>query len=166
MIATKEELVEHFPSIQNKEGIDEIITEMQSIMNIFTLDIDELELKWEAYSMNMNVPDITPESLRRLKSYVQAELEKENQSKGNLSIHKPRGLIPRSTPRSAVRTTNFSSPDLKFPSTPTIKRNHIEDTPLASKRSRNILSSSPILSSPIISSTPFKSYVLLSTFDE
>jgi DNA polymerase alpha subunit B len=76
----------------------DVLTELQSIMHLHSIDTEELWYKWESYSMKMGTNDmkLNIETARALKQDIQDGLERDNRSKAHLlSSNKRGGATPR-----------------------------------------------------------------------
>jgi len=76
----------------------DVLTELQSIMRLHSIDTEELWYKWESYSMKMGSNDmkLNIETARALKQDIQDALEHNNRTKGHLlSSNKRGGATPR-----------------------------------------------------------------------
>lgn len=95
--STDAELRERFaPANPDMEA--DVLTELNSIMRLHSIDPQELWYKWESYSMKMGSDDmkLNIETAKALKEDVQSGLERENRSKAHaLNSNKRGGATPR-----------------------------------------------------------------------
>jgi DNA polymerase alpha subunit B len=76
----------------------DVLTELQSIMRLHSIDVEELWYKWESYSMKMSSDDmkLNIDTARALKKDVQDSLERESRNKAHvLNSNKRGGATPR-----------------------------------------------------------------------
>ncbi|CAG8972076.1 hypothetical protein HYALB_00004942 [Hymenoscyphus albidus] len=98
---SKSELQERFaPATKGGAGSTlepDLVSELQSIMRLHSIDVEELWYKWESYSMKMGSEDmkLNVETANALKKDVQDGLERENRSKAHLQTNKRGGAAPR-----------------------------------------------------------------------
>ncbi|TVY50602.1 DNA polymerase alpha subunit B [Lachnellula cervina] len=81
---------------------DDVLSELQSIMRLHSIDVQELWYKWESYSMKMGADDmkLNIDTARALKKDVQDGLERESRSKAHLQTNKRGGATPRNVSNS------------------------------------------------------------------
>ena len=97
MADTETELKERFAPA-NPDIEADVLSEMNSIMRLHSLDPQELWYKWESYSMKMGQDDmkLNIDTARALKEDIQRGLETENRSKAHaLNANKRGGATPR-----------------------------------------------------------------------
>ncbi|KAH9999153.1 DNA polymerase subunit alpha B [Xylariaceae sp. FL0662B] len=155
--AELQELNEQF-GVPNKELEPDVVAELQSIMRMHSLSAQDLFFKWESYciKMDMDGNNLTVETLRALKQYVQDALERSNRSR-----HAPMKAEKRSagTPRTTVKNGGdvLGMLDGLVPNTPSTgklsgsapkRRNQLE-TPSVSRVKGNVPTSSPDHKSPM-----------------
>jgi DNA polymerase alpha subunit B len=91
------ELKERFaPANPDMEA--DVLSELNSIMRLHSLDPQELWYKWESYSIKMGSDDmkLNIDTAKALKEDIQSGLERENRSKAHaLSSNKRSGATPR-----------------------------------------------------------------------
>jgi DNA polymerase alpha subunit B len=95
--STEAELKERFTSAGTEIEPD-VLTELESIMRLHSIDPQELWYKWESYSMKMGADDmkLNIETARSLKQDIQDGLERDNRSKAHaLNSNKRGGATPR-----------------------------------------------------------------------
>ena len=95
--STDAELKELFSSACPEMEAD-VLTELNSIMRLHSIDAQELWYKWESYSIKMGSDDmkLNIETARALKKDVQDGLERENRTKSHvLNSNKRGGATPR-----------------------------------------------------------------------
>lgn len=100
--STDAELRERFASA-NSSIEDDVLSELNSIMRLHSIDPQELWYKWESYSMKMGADDmkLNIETAKALKEDVQSGLERENRSKAHAMTSNKRG---GATPRNVAHT--------------------------------------------------------------
>jgi DNA polymerase alpha subunit B len=95
--STDAELRERFaPANPDMEA--DVLTELNSIMRLHSIDAQELWYKWESYSMKMGSDDmkLNIETAKALKEDVQSGLERENRTKAHgLNSNKRGAATPR-----------------------------------------------------------------------
>jgi DNA polymerase alpha subunit B len=95
--STDVELKERFAPANSDMEAD-VLTELNSIMRLHSIDPQELWYKWESYSMKMGSDDmkLNIETAKALKEDVQSGLERENRTKAHaLNSNKRGGATPR-----------------------------------------------------------------------
>jgi hypothetical protein len=95
--STELELKERFGQA-GAEIEPDVLTELQSIMRLHSIDPQELWYKWESYSMKMGADDmkLNIETTRALKQDIQDGLERDNRTKAHaLNSNKRGGATPR-----------------------------------------------------------------------
>ncbi|RDL39417.1 DNA polymerase alpha subunit B [Venustampulla echinocandica] len=92
-----QELQMRFSSAAGRSLEADVLSEMQSIMRLHSIDVEELWYKWESYSMKMGSDDmkLNIETARNLKQDIQDGLERENRSKAHVQTNKRGGATPR-----------------------------------------------------------------------
>jgi DNA polymerase alpha subunit B len=100
--STESELRERFVPAACAELEPDVLSELQSIMRLHSIDVQELWYKWESYSMKMGQDDmkLNIDTARALKQDVQDGLERENRSKAHLQTNKRGGATPRNVTNS------------------------------------------------------------------
>lgn len=114
------ELKERFASANPNMEAD-VVTELNSIMRLHSLDPQELWYKWESYSMKMGSDDmkLDIETAKALKEDIQSGLERENRSKTHvLNSNKRGGATPRNV---ASKGDVFGMLDSLGPNTPRVE---------------------------------------------
>lgn len=94
---TETDLKERFAPVGGEIEPD-VLTELQSILRLHSIDPQELWYKWESYSMKMGADDmkLDIETARALKQDIQDGLERDSRSKAHLlSSNKRGGATPR-----------------------------------------------------------------------
>lgn len=103
MADTNAELRERFaPANPDMEA--DVLSELNSIMRLHSLDPQELWYKWESYSMKMGLDDmkLSMDTAKALKEDIQSGLERENRSKAHgLNPNKRGGATPRNVTSNA-----------------------------------------------------------------
>jgi hypothetical protein len=99
---TNEEIQERFGPAAGAELEADVLTELRSIMQLHSIDVQELWYKWESYSMKMGSDDmkLNIETATALKKDVQDGLERESR-KAHLHTNKRGGATPRSAPNNS-----------------------------------------------------------------
>lgn len=94
---SNEELQERFASAAGADLEEDVIAELKAIMQLHSIDVQELWYKWESYSMKMGADDmkLNIDTVRALRKDVQDGLERENR-KTHLQTNKRAGATPRS----------------------------------------------------------------------
>lgn len=95
--STEAELKERFASAGTEIEPD-VLTELQSIVRLHSIDPQELWYKWESYSMKMGADDmkLNIETARALKQDIQDGLERDSRTKvHSLNSNKRGGATPR-----------------------------------------------------------------------
>lgn len=100
---SESELQERFaPATKGGAGSNlepDLVSELQSIMRLHSIDVEELWYKWESYSMKIGSDDmkLNIETANALKKDVQDGLEQESRKKSHLQTNKRGGATPRNT---------------------------------------------------------------------
>lgn len=102
MADSAEAIRERFVPAACPELEDDVLSELQSIMRLHSIDVQELWYKWESYSMKMGADDmkLNIDTARALKKDVQDGLERESRSKAHLQTNKRGGATPRNVSNS------------------------------------------------------------------
>ncbi|KAF3902913.1 hypothetical protein AA313_de0209494 [Arthrobotrys entomopaga] len=166
-MADKEELVDKFGDLP-----EEVLTELQSMLSIYTIDAEELFYKWEEYCLKHE--DVKPnlKNIMAFKQDTREQFEIEMRSKSK-TAQTPAG---RSGPRTAKNAGDmFNMLDGLVPATPRMgqaaaKRKFEKasyETPLAERTSKLAVGSSPIApssafklpGSPATAAIPFQNRI-------
>jgi DNA polymerase alpha subunit B len=93
---SNEEIQERFATAAGAELEADVLAELKSIMELHSIDVQELWYKWESYSMKMGSDDmkLNIDTARALKKDVLDGLERESR-KTHLQTNKRGGATPR-----------------------------------------------------------------------
>ncbi|TVY60663.1 DNA polymerase alpha subunit B [Lachnellula suecica] len=94
---SESELKDRFIPAACAEIEGDVLTELQSIMRLHSIDVQELWYKWESYSLKMGMDDmkLNIDTAKALKKDVQDGLERESRGKVHLQTNKRGGATPR-----------------------------------------------------------------------
>lgn len=99
MANTEEDLKAHFAPA-NDQLQPEILSELESMLRLYSISPQELFFKWESYSIKMGSDDtkLDLKTSRDFKKDIQESLERENRGKSNAKHAEKKAIT--ATPRS------------------------------------------------------------------
>ncbi|CAH2354436.1 DNA polymerase alpha subunit B [[Candida] railenensis] len=148
---------------------DALIDKLKSIQEIFSIDEEDLHLHWETYNVTKAKEDLdlTVENLERLQEYIQTQIATRAPSSGLNNVNQPEsttgsgGLKRKPIMRQPMVSSSPSQSHQNggaqhnVPSTPSLKRKKVDETPYKTPRTK--FDSSPVAGEYATANNTFQS---------